>query len=158
MLRVCCIHCDDSYSYFFFFFFKQKTAYEMRISDWSSDLCSSDLLEPVAFERHAREPVRLELLGETAQPPVERPCPLLQIGGRIGLEWQAVGHLIGIASTQQIGVEAAIIAGSFDPYVAGAQPIAQRGHDGRLVSPARDLATLAEEALPPQSGRAPGRE
>src|SRR3546814_6816162 len=29
----------------FFFFFKQKTAYEMRISDWSSDVCSSDLLE-----------------------------------------------------------------------------------------------------------------
>src|SRR3546814_9461217 len=27
----------------FFFFFKQKTAYEMRISDWSSDVCSSDL-------------------------------------------------------------------------------------------------------------------
>src|SRR3546814_13778078 len=34
----------------FFFFFKQKTAYEMRISDWSSDVCSSDLaaLEIVA--------------------------------------------------------------------------------------------------------------
>src|SRR3546814_10853773 len=30
---------------FFFFFFKQKTAYEMRISDWSSDVCSSDLAE-----------------------------------------------------------------------------------------------------------------
>src|SRR3546814_7837473 len=29
--------------YEFFFFFKQKTAYEMRISDWSSDVCSSDL-------------------------------------------------------------------------------------------------------------------
>src|SRR3546814_5921689 len=29
-----------------FFFFKQKTAYEMRISDWSSDVCSSDLLVP----------------------------------------------------------------------------------------------------------------
>src|SRR3546814_2593312 len=28
-----------------FFFFKQKTAYEMRISDWSSDVCSSDLQE-----------------------------------------------------------------------------------------------------------------
>src|SRR3546814_5768592 len=27
-----------------FFFFKQKTAYEMRISDWSSDVCSSDLI------------------------------------------------------------------------------------------------------------------
>src|SRR3546814_2449253 len=39
----------DNYAYFsfvlfvFFFFFKQKTAYEMRISDWSSDVCSSDL-------------------------------------------------------------------------------------------------------------------
>src|SRR3546814_16766393 len=32
-----------------FFFFKQKTAYEMRISDWSSDVCSSDL-----FCGHAR--------------------------------------------------------------------------------------------------------
>src|SRR3546814_10813593 len=31
------------YIYFFLFFFKQKTAYEMRISDWSSDVCSSDL-------------------------------------------------------------------------------------------------------------------
>src|SRR3546814_8322545 len=33
---VCCV-------LFLFFFFKQKTAYEMRISDWSSDVCSSDL-------------------------------------------------------------------------------------------------------------------
>src|SRR3546814_1692604 len=31
------------FSVFLFFFFKQKTAYEMRISDWSSDVCSSDL-------------------------------------------------------------------------------------------------------------------
>src|SRR3546814_568953 len=30
--------------FFLFFFFKQKTAYEMRISDWSSDVCSSDLV------------------------------------------------------------------------------------------------------------------
>src|SRR3546814_4891285 len=38
-----------------FFFFKQKTAYEMRISDWSSDVCSSDL--PVdAAERGADKP------------------------------------------------------------------------------------------------------
>src|SRR3546814_8096624 len=32
-----------SISLFGFFFFKQKTAYELRISDWSSDVCSSDL-------------------------------------------------------------------------------------------------------------------
>src|SRR3546814_5008552 len=34
-----------SFIVLFFFFFKQKTAYEMRISDWSSDVCSSDLQE-----------------------------------------------------------------------------------------------------------------
>src|SRR3546814_9426601 len=34
---------DVFYCVLLFFFFKQKTAYEMRISDWSSDVCSSDL-------------------------------------------------------------------------------------------------------------------
>src|SRR3546814_9872470 len=44
-----------------FFFFKQKTAYEMRISDWSSDVCSSDLIDVARGEaglgedRHGRE-------------------------------------------------------------------------------------------------------
>src|SRR3546814_2490115 len=38
VLFFCCLSL-----FFFFFFFKQKTAYEMRISDWSSDVCSSDL-------------------------------------------------------------------------------------------------------------------
>src|SRR3546814_10904507 len=37
-----------------FFFFKQKTAYEMRISDWSSDVCSSDLLAENAKPENAR--------------------------------------------------------------------------------------------------------
>src|SRR3546814_12661981 len=32
------------------FFFKQKTAYEMRISDWSSDVCSSDLAEIISLD------------------------------------------------------------------------------------------------------------
>src|SRR3546814_8200726 len=36
-----------------FFFFKQKTAYEMSISDWSSDVCSSDLLEAQPLDRIA---------------------------------------------------------------------------------------------------------
>src|SRR3546814_6146437 len=35
---------SDIFVLFVFFFFKQKTAYEMRISDWSSDVCSSDLV------------------------------------------------------------------------------------------------------------------
>src|SRR3546814_19647681 len=39
-----------------FFFFKQKTAYEMRISDWSSDVCSSDL---AAVHAARAEPARI---------------------------------------------------------------------------------------------------
>src|SRR3546814_11464436 len=42
-LYICQIHT------FLFFFFKQKTAYEMRISDWSSDVCSSDLMGSMNF-------------------------------------------------------------------------------------------------------------
>src|SRR3546814_5334432 len=37
------LYIDGSRLLYVFFFFKQKTAYEMRISDWSSDVCSSDL-------------------------------------------------------------------------------------------------------------------
>src|SRR3546814_8118760 len=40
---------------YLFFFFKQKTAYEMRISDWSSDVCSSDL-KSRALKRMGRRP------------------------------------------------------------------------------------------------------
>src|SRR3546814_18044554 len=53
----------------FVFFFKQKTAYEMRISDWSSDVCSSDLVVHRA-RRHGRgaaaRPGREEALGAAA--------------------------------------------------------------------------------------------
>src|SRR3546814_2958997 len=56
----------------FFFFFKQKTAYEMRISDWSSDVCSSDLTvtQPVreafrdAMAEEMRRDERVFLMGE----------------------------------------------------------------------------------------------
>src|SRR3546814_10225062 len=47
---------DEYFLLLFFFFFKQKTAYEMRISDWSSDVCSSDLerVLPLLFEAGSR--------------------------------------------------------------------------------------------------------
>src|SRR3546814_17969198 len=49
---------------FWFFFFKQKTAYEMRISDWSSDVCSSDLDDLPAVPGSVDEiPAQLDLGG-----------------------------------------------------------------------------------------------
>src|SRR3546814_4677064 len=54
--NVCCVY--------FFFFFKQKTAYEMRISDWSSDVCSSDLR--AAFAQRSFRAVAVANLREIA--------------------------------------------------------------------------------------------
>src|SRR3546814_1307572 len=57
LARLCCV----------FFFFKQKTAYEVRISDWSSDVCSSDLLlaqEPDALREIVRSVMQAMLEAE----------------------------------------------------------------------------------------------
>src|SRR3546814_5216848 len=50
-----------------FFFFKQMTAYEMRISDWSSDVCSSDLAL-LQVRQESRVPVSAVLGRESGQP------------------------------------------------------------------------------------------
>src|SRR3546814_3697971 len=54
----------------FFFFFKQKTAYEMRISDWSSDVCSSDLVLIIAAHLRHRlvDPGVVERVGDRVVP------------------------------------------------------------------------------------------
>src|SRR3546814_19219723 len=51
---------------FSFFFFKQKTAYEMRISDWSSDVCSSDLHRPFCVLSRCGRDGLLQPQGSTA--------------------------------------------------------------------------------------------
>src|SRR3546814_11589341 len=50
----------------YFFFFKQKTAYEMRISDWSSDVCSSDLLKKLPEVSNMLEVMEVRLRLEPA--------------------------------------------------------------------------------------------
>src|SRR3546814_4410224 len=52
----------------FFFFFKQKTAYEMRISDWSSDVCSSDLTQFIAETSGVmHDPAKLQALSRAVE-------------------------------------------------------------------------------------------
>src|SRR3546814_3168266 len=70
------------HSFFFFFFFKQKTAYEMRISDWSSDVCSSDLER----EERARQRQRhhaAEVLEDARQLADHRRAVLLDLVGGV---------------------------------------------------------------------------
>src|SRR3546814_2621787 len=89
---------------FFFFFFKQKTAYEMRISDWSSDVCSSDLLIDAGIP-----PERLHVVRNAWQPDGDRdPLDRDEARRRLGLDPNAfiagwVGRIsqIGRASCRE---------------------------------------------------------
>src|SRR3546814_6243279 len=73
MIFFCGVFRFDSPIFIFFFFFKQKTAYELRISDWSSDVCSSDLFLDVPLKKmrtvvlversHKSYPVHIDFTG-----------------------------------------------------------------------------------------------
>src|SRR3546814_3672551 len=95
-----------------FFFFKQKTAYEMRISDWSSDVCSSDLLDgdvAAACNHHAlRQFFQVEgLVGGDAVLParLQRKGRPPAGGDEDGLRREAL-----IADLHRVGVEEAGMA------------------------------------------------
>src|SRR3546814_7582080 len=84
-----------------FCFFKQKTAYDMRISDWSSDVCSSDLV-------HRREVEALEQGQLLQQHRTLAPRPALHdsvavevVGQRILVGRRPVRHEIGRASGRE---------------------------------------------------------
>src|SRR3546814_2379585 len=93
-----------------FFFFKQKTAYEMRISDWSSDVCSSDLAGDMRHEVRSKvaagespDAIRKWLVARygnwvSYDPPFDRATALLWLAPllflAIGL-WLAFGRLRG---------------------------------------------------------------
>src|SRR3546814_7961084 len=89
---------------FFVCFFKQKTAYEMRISDWSSDVCSSDLAD--SRERHSATP------DSTTRGRIRMKDMALWDEG----DWLAVAALIVLGVFLSVG---ALIAGSKKPEFAG---------------------------------------
>src|SRR3546814_8023707 len=99
------------------FFFKQKTAYEMRISDWSSDVCSSDLVQHPRPER----------------PAVQRQAVAAQRGLALGAAAQVV---------PDVAVQPA--AGAVDDLVQGLAGLAQ-DLDGVLASGAGAVVHRSEE-------------
>src|SRR3546814_9095175 len=88
----------------FFFFFKQKTAYEMRISDWSSDVCSSDLVHMLDAGILAAQALE-SLLQEEHAGQVAR-------GRRAG----QLDHRLALGRQQRLGAAAAATPG-FDQRV-----------------------------------------
>src|SRR3546814_19927928 len=86
------------------FFFKQKTAYELRISDWSSDVCSSDLLKTLLNQTPLLRNLGLRArdggAGFCGRRPGYRYCPLSWILSYSGL-WHFSGGKIGRASCRE---------------------------------------------------------
>src|SRR3546814_5518 len=82
----------------YFFFFKQKTAYEMRISDWSSDVCSSDL----------------DIVDRDLDAKVERTRSRPLASGAVSLKaawvWLLLLCLLGFAVLLQLSPYAAVVA------------------------------------------------
>src|SRR3546814_7409630 len=79
-----------------FFFFKQKTAYEMRISDWSSDVCSSDLIR--ALRLHVGRKARIGC-GEAW-------CvSIVGMGFVVGLQQQAEAAKFSRSEERRVGKE-----------------------------------------------------
>src|SRR3546814_7085656 len=94
--------------FFFCVFFKQKTAYEMRISDWSSDVCSSVLLERIVVDGEIQ--LDLPAIGDLVDP-------------RLTPGTDAARHQCIVARPQQIGLVGAdaAVAGpeaDIDPHLA----------------------------------------
>src|SRR3546814_10863760 len=89
----------------FFFFFKQKTAYEMRISDWSSDVCSSDLT------KRTRYPPKKATTGTLDR--LDKPRPPLYKARR---SWAQVAQLVEHATENRSVGGSTPSLGTISPY------------------------------------------
>src|SRR3546814_1047531 len=117
---------------FDFFFFKQKTAYEMRISDWSSDVCSSDLLpsvEAVNEQRVAKFLDRIDTALESSDLPLFR-----ELVERYESEHNVPMEEIAAALAQLVQGKTPLLlkAPPERPRWAGRE---ERGREGRTASP-----------------------
>src|SRR3546814_5380590 len=85
---ICCCFCRSGIFVVSFFFFKQKTAYEMRISDWSSDVCSSDLrvYKELMKRMLAENPAALVTFLKTENPMVRHYANMWRDGLRLDLD------------------------------------------------------------------------
>src|SRR3546814_7956208 len=123
---------------FFVFFFKQKTAYEMRISDWSSDVCSSDLdRDFIAAHTSGFEALRADLAAADwgvleARSGLDRPAmeSIAEIYARserviICYGMGVTQHRHGTGAVQQIA-NLLLLRGNFGREGAGICPL--RGH------------------------------
>src|SRR3546814_3473538 len=109
----------------YFFFFKQKTAYEMRISDWSSDVCSSDLDDPRVRGGARDDDLRAVLERRVAH--LVEVDALVARGDAVGDE---VVELAARVDRRAVGEVPALVEAQPEHGVAGLQQRQVDGHVG----------------------------
>src|SRR3546814_6864200 len=129
---------------FFFFFFKQKTAYEMRISDWSSDVCSSDLSieQAIEIERDVVAQTRAAYASWRAAREVIESSQVAVDAARLSLEGVRAENTVGTrtildilnAEQEYLNAQVMLVSARRDAYVAGFTLLAAMGR-----AEARDL-------------------
>src|SRR3546814_19485280 len=105
---------------YFFVFFKQKTAYEMRISDWSSDVCSSDLVAADACVAEQCDPLRGGHAAEQAL--------------AFGIVRDRLGIAAGLAEHVHRHADQAAVVGMPRPLVAVFVAVRHLPHRQRVVA------------------------
>src|SRR3546814_7935776 len=138
--------------YVVFFFFKQKTAYEMRISDWSSDVCSSDLLPPADSAKELQRGIQAELDRVDGQMSTYKPQSALSRFNRAPAgSWQTLPpeffdllqHALQLAKDSD---------GAYDPTVGPLGNLWGFGPDQRARQPPPDGA-IAQAKAPVGRGK-----
>src|SRR5213596_491147 len=151
----------------FFFFFKQKTAYEIRPCDWSSDVCSSDLRPGRAAGRSGR--LRRGGLGgsggaEVAQRLARVLDPLLRIrsSGRVGEKGaQVLRRAVGVAALEEqerqavVGAREVVVQLERPPVVADRFVVAVRfgERDRHVLKNAGVVGMVAQRQTVRREGR-----
>src|SRR3546814_17625574 len=135
-----------SYLFLLFFFFKQKTAYEMRISDWSSDVCSSDLTCHVVTRRHQAgfdAVLGLEPVGDDLELQLTHGAQQKRTAGHFGAKYLDGPFLapLGKAHAQLLGAQRIL-------YLTCLKPL------GCKAGPAGDLPDIALGPDKPQLQKA----
>src|SRR3546814_2862650 len=147
----------DSYCLWLFLFFKQKTAYEMRISDWSSDVCPISRQSQAAAEFEdalAGDVVRGHGFGQQAPggPDVAEQAPLRRRNA------QQLRVVVGVRELLQVGERADPVVEATEAQRAGMGVVARHGRSRKDSHPGNRDADAEEGSETRSAERRVGKE
>src|SRR3546814_2396055 len=132
-------HAVSRYSIWLFFFVKQKTAYELRISDWSSDVCSSDLPGERVFDLRQRLRVLQAEFGFAVNCAAQS-HEIVEQG--FGLGGPASGHLVHLFPPNNCRPARSSMISSLPPPIALTRTSRSEEHTSEIQSLMRNSSAV----------------